>query len=342
MIDEPKMSKLAKVVAPSFLYGSRLPQLTGLIRFNEQISVESKNKLSKTFFDRSNFAKMDGIGIIESIEVVSDETVHLSHDRNQIEAGVGLLLKTAIHLPQGSTVACGIVMNFTHVGENNDNRNYHANQAKAACEHLAREWVSKTTSEPKPHGGLVVTAHHVSDEQPIQLSEGYISVNDIRRFTVHATHSPLQNHLTIEPISSEEKQVMLSPFVHLPFLSTSACLESFGLCDTKRDTLLCGVSVLKTPHGNIRAVDPFVTTDCPTKEEKVLLTSLVSELAKRNRVRKCDIEYSGTDRLLRSIFQHDLPESTSPIVFSALPIGLQPAEEEAIRRAPWALSGLFQ
>lgn len=320
----------AKAVPPPFLHGKRAPGIAGLIRLNDEISYESKNVLFKSYFSNNCF-QTDHIGEVESLEVVSDETVRWAHDRTQIEAGAGLLLKTAIHIPSKSPsresviFPCAIVSHFTHIGTSNDNRNYHANQAKEACQLHGEEWIVSTHENKK---GLVITAHAVTEEAPLQVSQGYIALNESRRFTVHAKSS----NLRIDKIPPNQKEQLFNQNIYFPLLLKAPVLESFVLADRSSDSIICGVSLAKTPAG-LRAVDPYVTMDCPEGEEKSCLTSLVGELASRNGAKKCDILFSSNDKFLSSILT-DNNEDCDSIIFSALPIGLDQDDQHAVISAP--------
>ena len=323
---------------PPFLFGRRLPQVSGVIRANEELSQESKAVLVKSFFAKFPFSNHN-VAEIDSFEIVSDDTLSLAHDRDLIEAGAGVVLKTAVHIPSrssseenGVVLPCGIVTHCSHIGANNDNQNYHSNQAMAVCQHFAEEWIIKGNQE-QPQG-LIIISHSVSEQHPLQLSHGYIPVNEVCRYTVQAETS---ESLVIQQLP--DKNDILKQTLHFPLVLSCPSLESFGLIDNTY--LLCGVSILRTSFG-LLAVDPFVTTDCPSGQEKHLLTTLVGQLAKRNGFKTCDIQYSGNDKFLSSILAPQSTRSNHSIVFSALPIGLDHTQQEAIVRTPWALSGLFQ
>lgn len=325
------------VVPPPFLFGRRLPQVSGVIRANEELSEESKTVLLKSFFAKFPFSNHN-VAEIDSFEIVSDDTLSLAHDRDHIEAGAGLVVKTAVNIPSrssgedGLVLPCGIVTHCSHIGANNDNQNYHSNQAMAVCQHFAEDWIIKGNTQPQ---GLIITAHSVSEQHPLQLSPGYIPVNEVCRYTVQA--EPSESHLVIKPLT--DKVDILKETLHFPLVVNCPSLESFGLIDNTY--LLCGLSILRT-SSRLLAVDPFVTTDCPSGEEKHLLTKLVGQLAKRNGFKSCDIQYSGNDKFLSSILAPQSTTSNHSIVFSALPIGLDHTQQQAIIRTPWALSGLFQ
>jgi hypothetical protein len=301
--------RLFSVVAPPFLYGIRNPLVAGIIRQNDEISTESKKMLNKHFFARIGG---DATPIVEAVEVVSDDSMHRSHDPTHIEAGVGVIVKTIAHLPRTrEAVPCAIVMNCMHVGVRNDFKNYHANQARVMCEHYAESWVQDEGR------GLVVSVG--SDV----TSEGYMHITDSRTCKLQPVED--QENLTLEPVSSDEKSEIFS--THFTLTEPSTSVETVGLVDIESDTLICGASL----HGKKMLTDPFITTDCPAGKEVEIMGILARKLG------RVELEFCGNDRFIDSLF----PVTSDSVSLSVLPMGLSVEDQENLLRYPWVTGGIF-
>lgn len=298
--------------------------MSGLIRFNEEISSASKSYLAKSAF-KNPF--LEDCLAVDSIEVVSDESVARAEDRTHIEAGVGLLLKTVMRIPtrDGNEVPCAIVPAYSHVGVKNDFQTFHSNQAKIICERYGEEWIEKEGGR-----GVVFTVHN---EAP-QITEGYMQINKVMHADVSHTARDLPAGMNVEPLSKEEKLAMFAGYVCFPSFSNSGNLKSFALI--QNDSVLCGISVYVVGNTLI-STDAFITTDCPDLDGKQNLELLISHVSKSLTTKRAEIRYMQTDKLIGNA----LKGRASGTMISALPIGLTDNEQLALIRAPWATSGLF-
>ena len=313
------------IVPPPFLYGTRNPLVTGLIRFNEEISSESKKLLAKSALQNPF---IDTCLSVECIEVISDETVMRAEDKNHIEAGAGVLLKTVVKIPNPSgsvQVPCAIVTGYSHVGENNDFQTFHSNQAKIICEHYGEDWIEKEGGR-----GVVITVH---GEAP-QITQDYMQINQVLHADVARDSQPLPSGMTVEELSKKEKLSIFEGYVGFPAYSGSDNLKSFSL--VQHDAILCGVSVFSLGHSLI-ATDAFITTDCPEGSERDNLNRLISHVSRQLKAKKTQMRYMQTDRLI----DQAIMGRQSATMLTALPIGLSDMEQLALIRAPWVTSGLF-
>ena len=315
------------------MYGTRHPRIAGLIRFNEEISHESKRHVFASLFDKNPV--VDLLGPVDTIEVVSDDTVMRSHDRNHIEAGVGVLIKTGLSVPSPTgpiEIPCALITNCSHVGATNDCKQFHSNQARVVCEHYGEEWLGTR--------GLLVTAHRIGgdDAAEISVSEGSAVVTELYSVDfpitrVDFTHS----NLTVESVTARDRINLLSNFVHFPSLLASASVESFALVDPGVDVVLCGVSTVVCKSGLV-ATDAYVTVDCPSGTEEEMLGVIISRLASQKGFNRIKLTLSKNDAIT-TIFNPD--RLVTQVVLSAVPIALTEMEQRAVMKAPWAMSGLF-
>lgn len=312
------------VVPPPFLYGIRNPLVSGVIRFNEDISSESKKVLMNEFFNRDN-PFVDEIDT-DSIEIVSDDTLPRAHDRNHVEAGAAVLIKTSMSLPTGSTVPCAITWRFVGVGANNDCHLFHSNQARVIGEFYGKKFIGDR--------GVVLTVHPVESGE-VSLSEGHDVVNEILESQL-STNFPIPAYLTVEELPIPERCAIYTPYIHFPSVLASQHLRSFALIDSKTDAILCGFNAVSLA-GRTVATDAYVTSDCEIGSERAMIETLASKVAQLTRARRIALRFSKTDTMLGPLFD----SAEVKAVISGVPLGLTWQEQQAVLRAPWITSGLI-
>lgn len=305
------------VVAPPFLYGTRNPLVAGLIRTNDEISEESKKMLHKYFFSQCKLIDSSAHQV-EAVEVVSDDSVHRSHDPTHIEAGVGVIIKSLARLAN-MEIPCAIVMNCMHVGVRNNFKNYHSNQARVMCQYNAEKWIENDMNGR----GLVISVSSDEACQPSE-SEGYMEMATVKRSAI-VHHKQSKSSLTMEEIPLEEKEEIFSNHLRIPILST----KTYGLVDKETDALLCGFSLIEGNKST--CIDPFVTTDCPEGMEHEMMEMAASKYGIFH------MEYCSNDKFIDNLFKNE----GETITLSALPIGLTENEQTVIMKRPWITSGLF-
>lgn len=307
-------TSLRRLVAPPFLYGTRHPLVSGLIRYNEEMSIASKEVLSRL----RNAPACKGDEIV-GFEIVSDDSVSKAHDKTHIEAGAGIVLKTEIRIPSASNLPCAIVMNFASVGVKNNFSSFHSSQARIYAEQIGEEYLCNR--------GVVITQYTNGEER--QVTEGFADVNTVLRVTLR-NDEPSVKDVKMERITAEERNEMMSQYVSFPTRER----ESFILTNGAGD-VLCGLSC---SGANANFSDPFVTLDCPEGLERKSIEFLAQQIIReKNLSGKPTLRFAESDGVIANLFK----EGKLVSVLTALPVGLSVTEQQSLVRAPWAISDLF-
>ena len=303
---------------PPFLYGIRNPLVSGLIRFNEDISKEAKRVITTEYFNKT----LVDLDDCDTIEVVSDDSVARADDPTHIEAGVGVVVKTSISTgPEQPVVPCGIVSASKPVGERNNSMLFHANQAKTICEYYAREYVGDR--------GIILLVKN--DGEKLILENNLFKYNFMQKINNFFSQKNEINEFKIDKINNYS---FLSNYIHFP---TSLSLHA--LID-RSDNIVCGGKCLVEDRKLI-ITDPFVTMDCMEGSEKesfILFAQKVMQCREFARTNSATVRYVDNDRIMTDIFGKD--ESRVISRFSLQTVGFSPQEDEVLRRRPWLTSGI--
>ena len=275
------LRKLRLSVLPPFMYGNRSPLVSGLIRFDDEVSTEAK----RMYFGRSDEEHI--------VEVVSDDSVARSTDPDHIEAGAGLWRSS------------GIAYGFLPVGTSNNDRTYHAAQARLVAQQCCEDALDES-------GGLAVTIDHT----PHVLSPGYKRLNVLLSVDIPRVHAP-GYEIETTPLSE------LSQF-------------QFALAKQPRDIVHFVCKFNNTLYGGVSQTDkkfsdPFITTDCPEDEAIRVLSALCKGK---------HLYYSSNDKYMHSILSKYT--TSQKLEISAIPINMDQQKQNFVLKTPWLASSLLQ
>ena len=283
------------------MHGVRLPTIAGLIRFNDEVSEEAKRVVLPKFFLGPN---------TELVEVVSDDTAARSHEREHIESGAALWSKM-----KAGTTPVAFVFGAQSIGPTNQNKEYHANQARVAAQTFAEDWLIQNG------GGLVVIAGNTSLSDPqMHAINSLVLVDSI-------VDDKKDGIWKFEEMKRNEKFAIFSPFIqfdHFDVSETADMRESKSFALTDGDILLGGMTEMKD-----YLTDVFVTTDCPEGMEKSVIKYM-------QKILKKPIIYSSND-----LYLHKLLNGEKCITFSALPVGLPISVQKELSTKPWLSSSIL-
>ncbi len=293
-------SLLCSVVAPPFMYGTRHPEITGLIRVNEDISPIARTVLFEKYL---KFFPSIIPEHVDLVEVVTDNCMGLQ--ANYIQSGAGILLKSSVTVI-GISVPCGIGFGFEGIGEFNSRKNFHSIQARTVVQTRIEEWL-------QPMGGLGIV--HVPDGDIREMQAPLLRMEK-------SALNPFEN-AKMEQVSPKETCELFSHYCVFENAS-----PTYALVDG--DRVIAGASV-RTLRGIHVLTNPFVSTDCEPGKERLAFQTLSLLLAKELGLNPTSIRFTSNDPMMRSLY----PDASIATSYAAMCVGVAPPIEAALTRRPW-------
>jgi hypothetical protein len=285
------------------MYGERHPQITGLIRFNQEISAAARTVLWDKFLKPLGLVNEDAIDLVE---VVADNCTGLS--ANYIQSGAGVVLRTNMRVG-GGQLPCSIGFGFTGIGEFNSRKTFHAIQARTVIE-------SKVESTPGV--GLVRWEESAADPEVSRVVEVMeILLEDDK--DMNGADSSI-----LEKISEDETNELFNSYCMFPLVN----VETYAVI--RDDAIICGASIARKGKQTLMT-NPFVTTDCSSGNEREQFQLLSRLLQREKKITTASIRFMSNDKFMSSVFSDAIPVDQ----FSVTLTGLEPTVEQWVETRPW-------
>ena len=324
------LSFSSQIVTPPFLYGNRHPRIAGLIRFDDDLSLEARRVLQNGLLWKNKFFSKINPNSVKFIEIVSDDTVGKSNDPNLIESGTGAIISTDVKFPnQTKNFSCGIAIGFEGVGIYNDSKQYHANQVKT----YANEFFLETPPTNADNARLILSCLEISEDNTVDLLPNHQVLTEVVEVVIPRQKriSNRENYKLKQLEETMYNEIYSPCIIFANQINDSEETKFIGMYDLDEKNLLCGGTIVE---GENLLVDPFVTFDCPEGKE----TEIFSIFANLANVKK--LIFSSSDKFMTKLVgSGDVRYVVSGQVLSEN--GDDEQFVSLLQRRPWVLRGLL-